>query len=222
MIYRREKIRFMKQKFWVGVVGATMMAGTLRSAEQTSPKAPAAEKVAPAATNGSLPITEAKDYALPEVGTLHLSVPKAWRDSFKKTIEVGTRVEELKLEPREGKDFVILVDAIHMVDVQKVRDFDTHSAAIQAVQAELAGSVETNLVPHDFKGADVTGSYVDLTDKAISATDPKPGEYKYLTQGYAKLSPVILSFRLLSNRPTGPEKAALVQMVQTARLTPAQ
>ncbi|MDB6110171.1 MAG: hypothetical protein JWR69_1921 [Pedosphaera sp.] len=210
----------MKHQFWVGTVLAAMTACTSWGAEQTSPaKAPAVEKPASTSTNSAQAIIDAKDYTLPEVGTLHLSVPKTWRDSFKKTIEVGTRVEELKFQPREGNDFAILVAAIHMVDAGKVRDFDTRSAALEGVKAELAGAVETALVPHDFKGAEVTGSYVDLTDKNISATNPKPGEYKYLTQGYAKLSPIILTFRLLSNRPDGPEKAALVQMIESARLT---
>src|SRR5690349_4616975 len=102
----------MKHKFWVGAVVTAMVACSSWGAEQSAPaKVPAVEKPTATSANGSPEITEAKAYILPEVGTLHLSVPKAWRDSFKKTIEIGTRVEELKLEPREGNDFAILVNA---------------------------------------------------------------------------------------------------------------
>lgn len=180
-----------------------------------------AKKTPPPSANSSPATTLAKDYPLPEVGTLHLAVPKTWRDSFKKTIEAGSRVDELKFLPAEGSNFVVMVYAIHMLDAGKVREFDTKSVVVESVKEELKASVEKTPEVRNFSGPEVTGSYLTLTDKSISDNSPKAGEFKYLTHGYAKLGTLILSFRVLSNRPNGEEKAAAVEMVRTARLTAA-
>jgi hypothetical protein len=202
----------MKQRFWVWLVMVLVSAHTGRSAEPAA-AATAAEK-APAPT-----ATIAKDYPLPEVGTLHLAVPKTWRDSFKKTLEAGSRVDELKFLPAEGSNYVVMVYAIHMLDGRKVREFDPKSVVLESVKEELKGSVETTPEVHNFSGPNVTGSYLSLTDKSISGDSPKAGEFKYLTTGYAKLGTLILSFRVLSNRPGGEEKSAALEMVKSARLT---
>jgi hypothetical protein len=68
----------------------------------------------------------------------------------------------------------------------------------------------------------VSGSYLTLTDKNVPVVNPKPGEFKYLTLGYAKLSPTILAFRVVSNRPGPEDTDAGVELIKSARLTGAK
>jgi hypothetical protein len=165
--------------------------------------------------------TVLKDYALPaEAGTLHLVVPKDWQDSFKKTLEMGTRVDELKFQLREGNDFAVLVTVFHMADENKVRDFDTKAVLLEAVQKELRNAVEKKPEVLSLKGVELTGSYLSLTDESVSASNPKPGEYKYLTFGYAKAGILVIGFRVVSTRPGGSEKAAALEMIKSAHLSP--
>jgi hypothetical protein len=163
----------------------------------------------------------AKDYSLPDVGALRLAVPGAWQDSFNKTIQFGTRVDELRFQPRDGNSnaFGVVLNVFHMSRAS-AGEFDTKSTLLEAVKKELPDPSEKSPEVQTLKGAEVTGSYVSLTDAGVSATDPKPGEYKYLTQGYAKLGTLVLGFRIVSNRANGDEKSLALNMIKSARLLP--
>jgi hypothetical protein len=127
-------------------------------------------------------------------------------------------VQQLQFHPADGSGFAILVEIIP-VDMEKARELNTRDALARPGQMELANSVEKELNIQDFKGEEAIGSYFTLTDKKlVNTAQPPPGEFKYVTQGCAKLEDLILSFRVVSNQPAGDEKTAALEMIKTACL----
>ena len=62
----------------------------------------------------------------------------------------------------------------------------------------------------------MTGCYFVVTDKNRTIAALQPGQYLYLTQGYAKIGRVVLTFRLVSNH-LSPEQEQMLEMIKTAR-----
>ena len=87
----------------------------------------------------------------------------------------------------------------------------------QAGQLDLTNAVEKSLDVHELQGPQVKACYFVVTDKNRTIAAPKPGQYLYLTQGYAKIDRLILSFRLVSDR-LSPEQEQMLEMIKTARL----
>ena len=167
--------------------------------------------------SGRASVVTTNDYQLPEAGTLHLVVPSDWTGTFKKTIVMGTRADEIHFQPKTGDGFAVMVTVVHM-SPDSARDFNTKEVLQEAAQKELPDSVEKRADIHDLNGPEVKGHFVSLTDATMSANDAKPGQYKYATTGYAKLGNLVLILRVASNR-NGDEKAQALELVRTARLT---
>jgi len=76
--------------------------------------------------------------------------------------------------------------------------------------------VEKSLDIQDFQGEQASGSYFEVTDKNFSMlAPPGPDDYRYLMQGYAKLSGVVLTVRLVSNHIAN-QQPAVLEMIKTA------
>jgi hypothetical protein len=90
------------------------------------------------------------------------------------------------------------------------------SGLLKQAQDDLTNAVETNIVLKDFRGEQTVGSYFRITDKKWAVISPPEGEAKYMTEGYASVGPLILTFHLFSNRPVTQEPAAL-EVIKTAR-----
>jgi hypothetical protein len=162
---------------------------------------------------------EPKDYLLPDLGTLRLDVPKGWNDSYNSTTMLDTSVDTVQFVPRDHSDYVVLIQAIHMKP-GAADNFDVKTNLTTVAQHELGNSVELLPDIHDLKSPRMEGAWIRLTDQHVSATNPKPGEYKYLTQGYAKVNGLVLSFRVVSNRADGNEQSLALDMIRSARLSP--
>jgi hypothetical protein len=116
--------------------------------------------------------------ALPGGDELWLTIPAAWNEKFdspQKNMPPG-----VWMTPRQGPSFNVLITPLSgtavgaaMTDENKLRAIVT-SAARNA----LSQSVEMTIPVQGLTGAHVHGFYIFATDRA-----PKPGEWKYLTQG---------------------------------------
>jgi hypothetical protein len=199
----------MSIKFQFCILLGLLMAGNALSQESSQGTPRGAVRTSTVTTN---------DYALPEVGTLHLMVPSDWKGTFKKTIVMGTRADEIQFQPKTEDGFALMVTAVHMTP-DSAHDFNTREVLAEAAQKELPDSVEKTANIHDLNGPEVKGNYLSLTDATMSATDARPGQYKYVTTAYAKLSNLVLILRLGSNR-NGDEKSMALELIRTARLTP--
>ena len=85
------------------------------------------------------------------------------------------------------------------------------SSVQRAIDEAKPDSVEQEIPIRELTGASGPGFYFSATDKA-----PKPGEYKYLTQGIVKVSDLTVTFAILTN--DGQEQVAkdALDMVRSA------
>ncbi len=160
--------------------------------------------------------TGPRDYPLSDLGVLHLTVPLGWRDSTEKQTAQDTAVDVLKFVPSGDTNFVLLVQAIHMKPGE-AETFNIKGTLALVAQRELGNSVEMQPEIHDFRGVQASGSYEDLEDQ-----NPKPGEYRYLTLGYASMPRLVLYFRIISHHRVESQQAEALEVIKSARISLAQ
>ena len=73
-------------------------------------------------------------------------------------------------------------------------------------------SVEKSLPIQSFGSGEVQGSYYSATDRA-----PKPGEFKYMTQGAMSVNGLPVAFTILSNGNAQAAVAPALRMLSAAR-----
>jgi hypothetical protein len=76
-------------------------------------------------------------------------------------------------------------------------------------------AVEKDLPVREFRSSSVFGNYFSATDRA-----PKPGEYKYLTQGAATVQGLAFTFTILSNDDSRVAVESALRMIEAARREP--
>lgn len=162
--------------------------------------------------------TISKEYRIKGAGVLRLAVPITWASRPRRIPEGREVIDAIEFAPFTGVDFLIHLE-LRNLGPGVTKSFDIHASLIQAANAELDDSVEKSVDIHDINGPEVTGGYYSVTDKRYVTAQPNPGEFKYLTQGFAKLGTMLLKFRLLSNQPPGEEKDQLVEMIRSAQFS---
>lgn len=137
---------------------------------------------------------EKKAFALPDNSRLELAIPAGWKDELKPN--AGKAPATISLTPREGAPFQIVVTPVGRQ--RPGTSADTAIGMRQSVQDAAdkvkPGAVEPILIAEALTGAPGPGFYFSATDR-----DPKPGEFKYLTQGMLLVGDVIVSFGILTN-----------------------
>ena len=141
-----------------------------------------------------------KVFPLPDKSSLELSIPAGWKDELK--AKPGSAPATIALAPRDGPPF-----EVHVTPVARQRPGASVDTAIkmrdsvqQAADKVKPSAVEPYLPVEELVGAPGPGYYFSATDR-----EPKPGEFKYLTQGMLLVGDVIVSFGILTN--DGQEKA---------------
>ena len=146
-----------------------------------------------------------QSFVLPRHGTLLLNVPAGWKADLKQP--PGGLPPTIGLEAQSGAAFVVLVTPVweRSPDSAAPDDVKIKSAVVAAAKNAEAESVEGSLALQNLVGTSGRGYYFRATDRA-----PKPGEWKYLTQGMIRTGGVALTFTILTNDgQAGIEKAAL-------------
>lgn len=128
---------------------------------------------------------------LPSGGALVLPVPPGWKQA-----RPSGPVPTVSFAPETGNSFQVLISALVRSngsmapsDPESLRRFVGIGA-----QDALSQAVEKTLPIQEFRGGGVQGHYFSATDRA-----PKPGEFKYLTQGAASVQGLPVTFTILSN-----------------------
>lgn len=138
--------------------------------------------------------TSEKRYPVPGHGVLKLPVPASWVDKVDQPPE--GRPPTITFLPASGESFKILITA--MGSPQDDKDFNKpqriQSLMEQRGKELLLTAEETELNLQGLRGPLSWGYYFSLTDKA-----PKPGEFKYLTQGTLGLGDLLITFTILTN-----------------------
>ena len=150
--------------------------------------------------------------ALADRGFMTLTIPDGWVDEVR---QPDPRLPPtISIRPESGPPFEILVTPIWPVrDDGPKPTLEAIRAAVRvAAEAAKSQSVEQEIAVRDFSGPETFGAYYSATDRA-----PKPGEYKFLTQGMLGLADLRVTFTILTN--DGQQKVApqALEMLKGAR-----
>jgi hypothetical protein len=154
-------------------------------------------------------------YPLPGHGTLLLQVPAGWLDRLVQP--PGDMPPTVTFSPRSGAAFEVLVTAGWPTKPgEPLMDRNELKRQVEmAADKAQPRSLEKVLVVKELAGLVCRGFYFSASDRA-----PKPGEYKYLTQGIARVRGVLLVFTVLSNDGQEAIVRAALDMVRGAGLHP--
>jgi hypothetical protein len=143
---------------------------------------------------------EKKAFALPDNSKLELTIPAGWKDEVKtpqgQKANQGSAAPTVALTPREGAPF-----QVHVTPVARQKQGASADTAIKMRHSVQQGAdkikptaMEHYLAVDQLTGAPGPGYYFSATDR-----EPKPGEFKYLTQGMLLVGDVVVAFSILTN-----------------------
>ena len=114
----------------------------------------------------------------------------------------------------EGRPFSVLITVLWDPEgrVGYNSDQQIHLHVESALARVRPSALETRIPIHRLAGRNLVGEYFRATDRA-----PKPGEFRYLTQGCAALDDLMLTFTVLSNDERGIVAREALAMLQGAR-----
>ncbi len=138
--------------------------------------------------------TSMRSYVLSNNGSLQLTVSDTWRDKTEQPLNQFPPT--IVFTPLNGTDFHISVSPMwpykenlvmpSIEDIEQLVDIAAENAKDQAV--------ENSITINEFENKLNKGYYYSATDKA-----PKPGEYKYMTQGMIRIGELFVTFTILTN-----------------------
>ena len=138
--------------------------------------------------------TSESQYLLPGHGFITMQVPISWFDTISQPPKGSPPT--ITIKPLRGNSFVILITpiwptnyAILSPSKDTIRQRVKHAA--EKIK-DYAEEIDINVL--ELKSASVFGYYFSATDKA-----PKPGEYKFMTQGMLGVGELTVSFTILTN-----------------------
>ena len=137
---------------------------------------------------------ETKRFPFPGLGTLQLEVPKSWQHRISQPRRGSSST--LVLTSDRGPTFQVLISPLltRRPGTPFPEPRDLRKEAEQSARIFQPQAVEKEIRIQELKGRAAIGYYYSLTDRA-----PKPGEFKYMTQGMVRLGDALLAFTLLAN-----------------------
>ena len=138
--------------------------------------------------------TAERRFALPDHGNFVITVPRDWKDQLRQPPDRSPPT--IVFGPGSGKPFhVVMIPIWPPTKEHALPSRDQVRAAIER-GAQEAGSqaVEKELRAVELQGRSGAGFYFSATDRA-----PKPGEYKFLTQGSILVGKLVVNFTILTN-----------------------
>ncbi len=147
--------------------------------------------------------------SLPGGGALVLPTPEDWKHGVEQQ-----RVPTLTITPVTGPLFQVMVSPLVSQDgrVGTISSEQLRRLVERAANDARAQAVEKSLPIQSVKDGDVEGAYFAATDKA-----PKPGEFKYITQGALSVQGLPVTFTILTNDNSKSAEGAALRMLRSAR-----
>ena len=138
--------------------------------------------------------TVTRKYPLANHGVFQLQVPRSWQEELRQPPR--DYPPTIVLTPKAGSSFQILITPMFAVREGMTMPSAARIKASVERAAENAKhqAVEKTVPVKELKGPAATGYYFSVTDRA-----PKPGEYKYMTQGILRVGAVTPTFTILTN-----------------------
>ena len=137
---------------------------------------------------------EKKAFPLPDKSSLELTIPALWKEELK--AKPGSAPATIVLTPRDGAPFEVFVTPVtrQKPGASAETAIQMRQSVQQAADKVKPSAVEPSLWVEELAGAAAPGYYFSATDR-----EPKPGEFKYLTQGMLLVGDVVVSFAVLTN-----------------------
>jgi hypothetical protein len=148
---------------------------------------------------------EKKAFALPDNSKLELAIPAGWKDEPKE--------KSVALSPREGAPFQVVLTPVARQKPGASADtaIQMRHNVQQAADKVKPSALEPYLPVEALTGAPGPGYYFSATDR-----EPKPAEFKYLTQGMLLVGDVVVSFSILTNDAQEKVKDQALAMLKSA------
>jgi hypothetical protein len=159
---------------------------------------------------------ETERFSLGQWGQFEIDLPDDWS-----AVVSGPNSRSgvaIRIVPNSDVPLVLLVTPIPVPDA----DTDIGNAVAESAERARAqlGEVaeEDELVIQRLSGRGCEGLYVSATDRTV--TEPSMDDFKYGTQGAAKVGRLLMTFTVLTNDKTAPERAVALEIVKSARHIP--
>lgn len=158
-----------------------------------------------------LALATPQSFVMPGHGTLLLNVPDGWKSDLKQP--PGGLPPTIGFGGQSGGSFIVLVTAVWGSSPGSAAPDDAKIKAtvVSAAKSAESQSVEGSLALQSLGGASGRGYYFRATDRA-----PKPGEWKYLTQGMIRTGGIALTFTILTNDAQAAIELAALEMIRLA------
>jgi hypothetical protein len=160
---------------------------------------------------------EKKVFALPDNSKLELSIPAGWKHEVKAAqgskAGQGSAPSTVALTPSEGAPF-----EVHVTPVARQQHGASADTAIRMRDSVQQGADKVKPIAREhylpveqLTGAPGPGYYFSATDR-----EPKPGEFKYLTQGMLLVGDAVVAFSILTNDAQEKVRDQALAMLQSA------
>jgi TPR repeat protein len=171
--------------------------------------------VAAGACVGGASAQEERRYPLAEHGHFVLRVPAGWRDSIGRT--EPNLPPTILLRPASGPVFQVLVTPIWPMKpgIAAPTLEELKASVLRAAEGVKSQAVESAFEAIELKGQAARGYYFKATDRA-----PKPGEFKYLSQGMLNVGELRVTFSILTNDGQDAAVKSALDMLRGARHAP--
>lgn len=153
---------------------------------------------------------EQRHYPLADQGFLRIRVPLEWKEESQQA--TGVIPPTIVFKPTQGDPFEILITpGLLKKDVAQPKPEAVREqvqATLDRLRPEIA---EKDAKVSEIKGESAQGYYFSVTDKS-----PKPGEYKFLSQGILTVGEVTVTFTILTNDNQEKITKAALDMLKSA------
>ncbi len=167
-------------------------------------------------TKNSLPDSSVsaavRQFQLPNLGHLELSLPKSWKDQLRQPPQ--ELPPTITLSPSTGNAFQVLITPFWSIrpDVVVPGKEEMRKSVMRSIEDARPQAVEQVIPLQELTGTAGAGYYFSATDKS-----PKPGEFKYMTQGMLRVGDLALMFTALTNDSAEPALAETMAMLKKAK-----
>lgn len=136
-----------------------------------------------------------KKFTLPQHGTFNVKAPTNWSDQIRQP--PNNLPPTIRFGARDGAaPFEVLITPIWRMraDIKLPTKEELRQRVEKAIDPVRGDAVEKNINVVELPGVSGPGYYFAITDKA-----PKPGEFKYMSQGMILVGELVTTFTILTN-----------------------
>jgi len=151
-------------------------------------------------------------FPLPGHGAVIMTVPPAWTDQVpRQSDDLATTII---FSPEIGSAFKVMITPLwpEKKGAPLPSDREIRANIEGSIASVRNRAVESSIPVRRLMRAGVQGYYFSATDRA-----PKPGEFKFMTQGTVVCGGLVVAFTVLSNDPAGRIEKDAVSMIGSMR-----